>query len=186
MKKSLARRDKVVFISLVDILLQLVFVLLIVIIFVYKEYDSLKITYETLRKSTEDSSQCIAEKNQCQKELSDIKKQYLQACIPLSKTSAAASVRFTAYSTNAVIFQGFTPDYFKYLATKNDSAREQKARAVKLNSTMDLGDIERTFGFIREDDCYHDFSVAPITSINSVESGEVWRRIASTFKKLSS
>ena len=95
-------------------------------------------------------------------------------------------MRFTAYSTNAVIFQGFTPEYFKYLAEKNDSAREVKARAVRPNSTMDLSDIERTFGFIREDDCYHDFSVAPIASINSVESGEVWRRIAGTFKKLSS
>jgi hypothetical protein len=184
LKKNLARRDKVVFISLVDILLQLSFVLLIVILFVYKEHDSLLVQYEALRKSTADASQCIAEKNQCEKELSDIKKQYLQACIPLSKTSAAASVRFTAYSTNAVIFQGFTPDYFKYLAGKNDSVREQRAKAVKTNATINLNDIEGTFGFIREVDCYHDFSVAPIASINSVESGEVWRRIASTFRRL--
>jgi hypothetical protein len=93
-------------------------------------------------------------------------------------------VRFTAYSTNAVIFQGFTPEYFKYLAGKNDSFREQRAKVLKTNSMINLGDIESTFGFIREADCYHDFSVAPIASINSVESGEVWRRIAGTFRKL--
>jgi hypothetical protein len=184
LKKNLARRDRVVFISLVDILLQLSFVLLIVILFVFKEHETLFVQYENLKKNTMDSSQCIAEKDQCQKELSDIKKQYLQACITLSKTAPAASVKFSAYSTNTVIFQGFTPEYFKYLAGKNDSFREQRAKVLKANSMINLSDIESTFGFIREGDCYHDFSVAPIASINSVESGEVWRRIAGTFRKL--
>jgi len=184
LKKNLARRDKVVFISLVDILLQLTFVLLIVILFVYKEHDSLIVKYETLRKSTADASQCIADKNKCEQELSDIKKQYLQACIPLSKTAAAPSVKFTAYSTRAVIFQGFTGDYFKYIESKNDLTREKKAKNIKPGLTVELSDIEGTFGFIREPDCFHEFSVSPIASINSVESGQVWGKIASTFRKL--
>ena len=185
MKKSLAQRDKVVFISLVDILLQLVFVLLIVVIFVYNEFETLIVTHNNLKNSTADASQCVAEKDRCEKELSDIKKQYLQACISISKTRAAASVNFAAYSTNAVIFQGFTPDYYKYLSVKGDAPREQRAREIRPNSLIELNNIERTFAFIREGDCYHEFSVAPIPTINSVESSQVWAKISGTFKKLS-
>ena len=184
MKKNLARRDRVVFISLVDILLQLSFVLLIVILFVFKEHDALYVQYENLKKNTMDASQCIAEKNQCQKELSDIKKQYLQACISLSKTNAATSVKFSAQSTNAVIFQEFTPDYYKYLASRGDSIREQKARQIPQNTVIELGNIERTFAFIREADCYHEFNVAPIRTIDSVEMSQVRGKMSGTFRKL--
>ena len=172
------------FISLVDILLQLTFVLLIVILFVYKEHDALIVKYETLRKTTADASQCIADKNKCEQELSDIKKQYLQACIPSSKTTAAPSVIFTAYSTRAVIFQGFTGDYFRYIESKNDLSREKKAKNIKPGSTMELSDIEGTFGFIREPDCFHEFSVSSIASLNMVEGGLIRGKIANTFKKL--
>ena len=184
MKKSLAQRDKVVFISLVDILLQLAFVLLIVIIFVYKEFDTISVQYDTLKKNTADASQCIDKKNQCEKELNDIKRQYLQACIPLSKTNAATSIKFSAYSTNAVIFQEFTSEYYKYLNSKGDSTRAQKARDIKQGTTFELGNIEGTFAFIREGDCYHEFAVSPIRTIDSVEISQVRGRMHGTFRKL--
>lgn len=184
MSKNFAKRDKVVFISLIDILLQLTFVLLIVVLFVYRENETMLITLNQLRDSTKDIGTCKAEKDQCEAELLDLKKQYLQACIPASRTSAAPSVRFMAQSTSAVIFQEFTPSYYRYLSEKGDKVREAKARAIKSGAQVSLDDMENTFAFIREGDCYHEFTVIPIASINSVESDRVRSRISPTFKKL--
>jgi len=183
-KKSLAQRDKVVFISLIDILLQLTFVLLIVILFIYKDNESMIFTISSLQEASKDSSSCTAEKDQCKAELLDLKKQYLQACIPASKTFAAPSVKFMAQSTSTVIFQEFTVNYYKYLSEKGDKVREVKARSIKSGTQVNLDDIESMFAFIREGDCFHEFSVASIATINSVEGDRVRSRINQTFKKL--
>jgi hypothetical protein len=183
-KKNLAQRDKVVFISLIDILLQLTFVLLIVILFIYKDNESMIFTISSLQEASKEAGSCTTEKDQCKAELLDLKKQYLQACIPASKTSALPSVKFKAQSTSTVIFEEFTPDYYKYIAAKGDKTREAKARSMKLGSQISLDEVESMFSFIREGDCYHEFTVFPIASINSVESSRVWGRISPTFKKL--
>ncbi len=59
-----------------------------------------------------------------------------------------------------------------------------RARALILDASVDLDNIEKLFGFIREDDCYHEFTITPIPSINSVESSFVWGRVSATFRKL--
>ena len=185
MKNNLARRDKVVFISLVDILLQFVFILLIVILFVYKAYDTLIVTQDGENKTKEDVAACVREKNKCVKDFIDFKKEHLQACMPKSKTEALKAVIFTAYSTNEVVFKGFTSDFYKYLDEKGDKAREVKASGIKLGTLFNLRDIEMVFSFIREQDCYHEFSIWPIPSINADEYSNMWGRVNNTFRRLS-
>jgi biopolymer transport protein ExbD len=191
-EKNLARRDKVVFISLIDILLQLVFVLLIVVIFLYKEYESLIVTYADLKKASSEKSQCEnqkkqleSQKNQCELILNDLRKQYLQACMTRSKTSPIAAVKFKALTTNSVIFLEFTDEYFNYISEKREEIKLSKAKEMKSGSIIELKDIEKYFGFIRESDCYHEFSIIPIPTINSVESAHVRTKVSETFKRLS-
>lgn len=198
MKTRISQRDRVLFVTLTDILLQFVFVLLIVIFFVYKEYTQLilktatatvsRIEIEKLKEENNklkvEYDSCKSQKKVCELAYADYVRKHLEACIVFSKTSAAQSVIFKASTTNEVIFQQFTDHYFKYLKSNNDIIRENSAKTIMPGTTIQLSDIEKYFSFVREKNCYHEFSVIPISTINSVEAGQVYYKIAAVFKKI--
>lgn len=179
MSKNIARRDKVVFISLVDILYQLIFVLLIVVLSVYKDFSTLVTQVGSMDKT-------ILEANQCKAELKECRKQNLQACLPASKTSTIRSVIFEANSSGSIVFKSFSDDYYKYLIGKDDKLREQAARSIKPGLIMSVHDVEKKFSFIREDDCFHDFSLIPLKGMDSIDYSQLASKIIQTFRRLSS
>lgn len=179
MSKSLVRRDKVVFISLVDILYQLIFVLLIVVLSVYKDFSTLVTQVGSMDKT-------ILEANQCKNQLNECRKQNLQACIPASKTSTVRSVIFEASASGSIVFKSFSDDYYRYLTNKDDRFREQAARSIKPGVVMSVDDVEKKFSFIRESDCFHDFSLVPLKGMDSIDYSQLAGKIIQTFRKLSS
>ncbi len=179
MSKSLARRDKVVFISLVDILYQLIFVLLIVVLSVYKDFSTLVTQVGSMDKT-------ILEANQCKAQLNECRKQNLQACIPASKTSTVRSVIFEANSSGSLVFQGFSDDYYRYLKENDDKLREQAAKSIKPGIVMSVHEVEKKFSFVREDDCFHDFKLTPVKGMDSIEYSQLAGKLIQTFRRLSS
>ncbi len=179
MSKNLARRDKVVFISLVDILYQLIFVLLIVVLSVYKDFSTLVTQVGNIDKT-------ILEANQCKAQLNECRKQNLQACLPASKTSTVRSIIFEANSSTSLVFVGFSLDYYKYLESNGDKAREKLARSFQPGVVMSVNDLEKNFSFVREDDCFHDFKLIPLRGMDSIDYSQLAGKIIQTFRRLSS
>ena len=191
MKSKEIKRDRVIFISLIDILLQFIFVLLIVVLFVYRDYDSMviKLTNSSKCEADKDSckkdlQRCENQSNQCNTKLENYLKDNLQACMAISKTNTAKSINFSQKSTNEVIFENFTESYLRYLSETNQKNKIETAKLIKEGTVIKLDNIEKLFGFVREQYCYHDFYLRPIATLNSVESSIVYGRISSVLKNL--
>lgn len=162
MKSNPQRRDRVVFVSLVDILLQLLFVLLIVILYVFNDYQRILVINQNNEASSKKLTASEEKLKELEKKVLIQKKQIdefnagnLIACIPASTTSEKVSLLFNANSQNTLVFAGFSPDYLTYLKEKEDSARQQQAAKIKSGTVFPIESIESNFGFVRQSNCYH-------------------------------
>ena len=162
MKSNPQRRDRVVFISLVDILLQLLFVLLIVILYVFNDYQRILVINQNNETCSTKLTSCEEKLKELEKVVATQKKEIdefnvgnLIACIPASTTSEKVSLSFNATSQNSLVFTGFSPDYIKYLEERKDNGRQLLAGKIAPGTIFPIESIEKNFGFVRQSNCYH-------------------------------
>lgn len=74
------------------------------------------------------------------------------------QNSTIKSTIWEIKNPDEVIFRGFTPQYLDYLREHNDQKRLELVRLLqeKSSSTYRPSEIEATFSFIREPECFHD------------------------------
>jgi hypothetical protein len=99
-------------------------------------------------------------KNTLDKMAADIN---LWPCIPPLSTSQLTKSTFWIIREPGVIeFSRFSKEYIKYLS--DNGFTEKLSRVVAINSsgkkTYSADDVISTFGFIREDQCFHDYSIS--------------------------
>ena len=220
-RKSVSR-ERIIGISLADILLQAVFLLFIALIIGYQDPQtiiSLQVDKEYVqfgkdlctKKNTdslipckeqviEDDKYAEVGKTLCSGKFQDNQKcikHYLDAieannkfkgnlvaCIPKSTTDAYPAAEFRVYSKDVIQFIKFRNEYKDYLTDRHDQARLDKVNAIAENTKFSRGDIEATFGFIRQDDCFHRASfISGTTNMSQLEWVQAISSVASAFKK---
>ena len=169
MKSNPQIRDRVIFVSLVDILLQLVFVLLIVILYVFNDYQRILVINQNnescpanltsckeIEKKLEDKIKELEKLATFQQEkIDELNKGNLIACIPASTTSEKTSLTFKAISPSTLAFTGFTTEYLAYIEQQNYRDKLLQAKQIHEGKVFSIKDIEMNFGFVRQKNCYH-------------------------------
>ncbi len=74
------------------------------------------------------------------------------------QNSTLKSTIWEIKNPDEVIFRGFTPQYLDYLREHNDQRRLEIARSLQDKTPLSFrpSEIEATFSFIREAECFHD------------------------------
>jgi hypothetical protein len=154
-------RERLIGISFVDILIQAVFLLFLALTVGYtdplekiKTQEYAQMGEDLCKKSNKKSVQA------CREYLDPILdrekgKSALALCLkPISDNQPTMSAQFLITSPTEVSFGGFTPEFLAYLKKNNDETRLQQAKNTRIGS-YDIGEIDRTFGFMREKKCFH-------------------------------
>lgn len=183
-------RERIIGISLVDILIQIVFVLFIALIAGYEdpEIRLLKSEFEYAGRelcqtgpSGRDSIKKCVEDYAKLKEVNgkaDNENGKLVACMPQSDgIHTNLAFNYTIVKRDSpeidkakIYFDGFTKDYLDYLNEHKMEKSLKSAHAIK-RGIISVLELEENFGFIREADCYHE-----ARSINN--DGEDSRKLA--------
>jgi hypothetical protein len=76
-----------------------------------------------------------------------------------SQNSTLKSTTWEIKNPEEVVFLGFTPQYFDYLRERKDDRRAELARSLNEKAPLKFrpSEIEATFAFIREPNCFHDY-----------------------------
>ena len=199
MTKTSQRKDRVVFVSLIDILLQLSFVLLALVLYVFNDYSRVLILNSDLEKPLahakvlEDENEKLKIQNDgFKKRIDELTHGNLIACIPataIRATREKSSLLFKAIDNKTLQFQGFTLEYLNYLDSKNLTQLKNIAENMNKNSkdkNYNVDDIEKNFAFIREPDCYHIASVIDGTGgkLSSPEMDKLRGKVSNTVRRL--
>ena len=99
-------------------------------------------------------------KNTLDKMASDIN---LWPCIPPSSTTQLTKSTFWIISAPGEIeFSRFSTEYIKYLSDKGFSEKLSRVEAINASGKKiySANDVISTFSFIREDQCFHDYSIS--------------------------
>lgn len=184
-------RERIIGISLVDILIQIVFVLFIALIAGYEDPENRlrKSEFEEAGRelcdtgpSGRDSIKKCVEDFQKLEEVNgkaDTENGKLVACMPKSdRMHTNYAFKYTIVKRDSlkidkatIYFDGFTKEYFDYLNEHKMEKSLKSANAIKPGSVISVSELEENFGFIREADCYHE-----ALSINN--DGEDSRKLA--------
>lgn len=169
-------RERIIGISLVDILIQIVFVLFIALIAGYEDPENRlrKSEFEEAGRelcdtgpSGRDSIKKCVEDFQKLKEVNgkaDTENGKLIVCMPTSdRMHTNYAFKYTIVKRDSlkidkatIYFDGFTKEYFDYLNEHKMEKSLKSANAIKLGSVISVSKLEENFGFIREVDCYHE------------------------------
>lgn len=191
-------RERIIGLSLVDILLQAVFLLFVALV----------IGYEDPQIRLLQSEYQIAGRDLCQKDgpgrdsvtkcVEDLKraKEFrnkhsganaanLFACMPKDKTSTKPAASFSLLTSSSFRFNEFTSDYYAYLTERSDTQRLAAAKSVRPGTVLSSAEIEKVFYFVREAECYHDTSSSPAPTMSAQESDKARGVLRATFKRLS-
>jgi hypothetical protein len=153
-------RERLIGISFVDILIQAVFLLFIaltvgyqdpVVIEQIREYEAFgKDLCNKVNKSSVKECREVIEPT-VDKALG----QGLAVCIkPTRPNQSILSARFLVLSPKEIEFIEFTQEYISYLKNKNDEERLRIVNGIRKGVYL-VENIVPTFGFIREDKCFH-------------------------------
>lgn len=183
MSKSLFKRDRVIFISLIDILLQLIFVLMIIILTVFNDYEKTRTSFKELVTTNKDVSVLKKKLDQCEVEASKCKGT-LQACIPASNIREKNSVRFRFVDKDTVQFIKFEDAYLDYLKENKDQRRLSMLNIEPMKK-FSLEEFNSTFIFVREPTCYHSYSLEVPDSITEGTAKPIRNHLFSLFRSLS-
>ncbi len=162
-QKSVSR-ERLIGISFVDILIQAVFLLFIALTVGYQDPEVIeKIReYEAFGKDICNKVNKSSVK-ECREVIEPtVDKAFgkgLAVCIkPTQPNQYILSARFIVLSPKEIEFIEFTPDYISYLKEKNDEERLRIIKSVG-KGVYSVEKITSTFGFIREDKCFHNVTV---------------------------
>jgi hypothetical protein len=218
-RKSVSR-ERIIGISLADILLQAVFLLFIALIIGYEDPQNLILIKEyqefgkdlCTKKNTDSLTQCkeqvikddqyaevgrklctgkLQDSEKCIKhyldavEANNKSKGNLVACMHISTTldETYPAAVFKIYSKDVIQFIKFTQEYKNYLTEHNDQTRLDKVNAISENYKFSPDAIESTFGFIRQDDCFHKPSfISGTSNLSQAEWVQAIRSVSSSFK----
>jgi hypothetical protein len=158
--KKAVSRERLIGISFVDILIQAVFLLFIALSVGYQDPEIIERIREyelfgkdICNKANKDS---IKECREVVEPIID--KAYgkgLSVCIkPKQPNQSILSARFLVLSPKEIEFIEFTSDYISYLEEKGDVDRLRQAKSIR-RGVFFTENITSTFGFIREDKCFH-------------------------------
>ncbi len=162
--RNAVSRERLIGISFVDILIQAVFLLFIaltvgyqdpVIIERIREYEAFG--KDICNKANKDSIK------ECREVVEPVVDKAigrgLSLCIPPKVGDRSVlSVRFSVVSPSEIRFIEFTKDYYDYLESKGYEDKLTRAKATK-SGIYEVGDLDRHFGFIREDKCIHSVTI---------------------------
>jgi hypothetical protein len=87
----------------------------------------------------------------------------LWPCIPPSSTSQLTKSTFwIIHSPGVIEFSRFSKEYIKYLGDNGFSEKLIKVNAINASGRKiySPNDVISTFGFIKEDQCFHDYSIS--------------------------
>jgi hypothetical protein len=87
----------------------------------------------------------------------------LWPCIPPSSTSQLTKSTFwVIHAPGEIEFNRFSKEYIKYLSDNGFSEKLSKVVAINESGRKiySADDVISTFGFIREDQCFHDYSIS--------------------------
>lgn len=159
--KKAVSRERLIGISFIDILIQVIFVLFLALGVGYVDPTKLE-KIENMEKRLDDI--CHRINKDSTKPCFDIlektvaqQKSLLLCIAPKSSNSQTTSAYFKVHSPNAVKFQGFSKEYKNYLRETQQTQKLQKIETIKIG-LYQIQSIENTFGFIREKGCYHHIS----------------------------
>ena len=110
----------------------------------------------------------------------------LVACMPIATTldETYPAAVFKIYGKDVIQFINFTQEYKNYLTEHNDQVRLDKVSAISENYKFSPDAIESTFGFIRQDDCFHKPRfISGNSSLSQLEWVQAIRSVSSSFKK---
>jgi hypothetical protein len=158
-QKSVSR-ERLIGISFVDILIQAVFLLFIALTVGYQD----PIVIERIREYEAFGKDICnkANKNsvkECREIIEPtIDKAFgkgLSVCIkPTMPNQSILSAKFVVLSPKEIEFLEFTSDYISYLDAKGDEERLRRVKSIK-RGVYSVENIVPTFGFMREDKCFH-------------------------------
>ena len=193
-------RERMIGFSLVDILIQALFVLFIALTIGYVDPEDREKTeiYERVGRDlceksyTQSTKKCVEDylramdkfdKDNSQKITQ--KSGNLNACIPLSSISAEKSIIFSWASPDSIRFLNFTPAYYNYL-NQTDVHKINVVKNLSENQVIDLSEIESKFGFVREKECWHDWNLRtdPNNNLKHSDVEKVRYTLFKTFRRL--
>lgn len=168
-------RERIIGISLVDILIQVVFVLFIALIAGYEDpeirlrnskfEDAGRELCQTGPSGRDSIKKCVEDyaKLKAVNGKADNENGKLVACMPQSDgKSTHPAFKYTVAKRDSlkidkakIYFHGFTKDYLDYLNEHKMERSRKLADAIK-EGFISVSELEKNFGFIREADCYHE------------------------------
>ena len=183
-------RERIIGISLVDILIQVVFVLFIALIAGYEDpeirlrnskfEDAGRELCQTGPSGRDSIKKCVEDYAKL-KEVNgkaDTENGKLIACMPRSdRMHTNYAFKYTIVKRDSpkieatIYFDGFTKEYFDYLNEHKMEESLKSANAIKPGSVISVSELEENFGFIREVDCYHE-------ALSNPNDGEESRKLA--------
>ena len=99
--------------------------------------------------------------------------QSLFPCLePLSRNAIPYSTKWELVSLEEITFKGFTQDYKNYIIKNNDSRKIAAVSDLEKigERKYKLDNIESSFGFIREADCFHAYQLTWVgINVNSTK-----------------
>lgn len=215
-------RERILGISLADILIQAVFLLFIALIVGYEDPERLVLLqkYEQFgkdlcdKKHPDNLTECRESfinddrkddykklwvglcKDKYESSVDECIKKYkndaeamgkghLIACIPnTNNVGAQPSVSFYIHSSDKVELIEFKKSYVDYLTENKDNARLEKVNSIKVRTIYSKAQIEPTFSFVRQPNCYHTTTIASPDALTVGEKKPIANIIYSTFNSL--
>ena len=184
MSHSLFKRDRVVFISLIDILLQLIFVLMIIILTVFNDYEKTRTSLMELQSANKNVVDLKSRLDQCEVEAGKCRGT-LQACIPASNIREKYSIKFKVLDRDTIQFLKFEDAYIDYLKTKGDQRRLSLVSSIEPMKIFSFDEFDKSFIFVREPYCYHQPSIEVLDTMTEALSRPPKTRIWNLFRSLS-
>lgn len=85
------------------------------------------------------------------------------ACMPINNKDWYKAVEFHVYGGDEIEFVRFTDEYENYLIGKNDRERQALVTEIKKKKGERYtgAELEKTFRFIRQNDCFHSATYRP-------------------------